>query len=458
MLSFMLVLLIVLFIFNYWLSGRDFFAPTTIQILTFIVASIACIIFFVSNSITYRFHLKTVLLVVGCLVISTVVGIFFSQLFRRLKVHDSSHGILRATPISFHSCLIVILIETVTIVWMLSEIQRIGGKQSDFTAMMNSFHALNSYSTDSDAKLPLLLRQLRHLSSILFAVFGFNLIKFFKTLSTRDLVFNVVVIFMCAVVGLLGGARTPIVNMIIACLVMFHLLLIQKRGKYRTYKLGTLIKFFMIICVVLWGFSLLRGFVGRTNQMTPLTYITYYIGQDLTNLDMYLQSPIVNTDIWGKYTFYNLWTNLRTLGFNIKPYIMHLEFRSVNGITTGNVYTFIRTYYSDFGLLGVFVLHILASSIASAFYEYVKKRRNDIGILIFSLGYYSIVLSFFAERFFSTLISISFAEDVVISLLLYKLLIEKVVRISYRKNIISLKNNNKIENDRVKWTGVKNKC
>lgn len=440
MLTLMVILLMILFIINYRMSGRDFFAPTTMQVLTFILASFACMLYFTNNSITYGFHLKTVILVVSCLASSTIVGVFVHQFFRRVKVHRRQNKMLNVTPISFLSYLIVICIEMAVIAWMLTEIRRIGGINESFIEMMNSYHTRNSYTTDSDAQLPLLLRQLRHLSSIFFAVFGFNLIKFYKNLSVREIILNIIVIIMCVMVGLLGGARTPVVNMFIACMIMYHLLLIQKRGKYRTYKLSSLIKFFLFASVVLWGFSQLRGFVGRTNIMDPLTYIAYYIGQSLTNLDMYLQAPIRNTDIWGKYTFLNLLTNLRTLGFNIKPYIMHLEFRSINGVTTGNVYTFIRTYYSDFGITGVFILHTTASCIVSVLYEYVKKRREDIGILLFSLGYYSIVLSFFAERFFSTLISISFAEDIVITVLLYKLLIEKVVRIGYRKGTISLRN------------------
>lgn len=297
--------------------------------------------------------------------------------------------------------------------------------------MMNSFHNRNSYSTDMEAKLPLLLRQLRHLSSIFLAVFSFNLIKFFKVLTVRSRIFNVIIMVLCVAVGLLGGSRTPVVNMFINCLAMFHLLQIQKRGKYRTYKLSTLIKMFLSVFILLWGFSMLRGFVGRTNQMSPLTYIAYYIGSGLANLDMYLQFPTLNTDIWGKYTFFDLLTNLRTLGFDIKPYVIHLEFRYMKGISFGNVYTFIRTYYSDFGVFGVFIFHILASVISSALYEYVKKRRGDVGILLVCLGYYSIVMSFFAERFFSTLVSFSFAEDILITFILYKLLIEKAVGIRF---------------------------
>ncbi len=431
MLYLLLGLLVLLFFFSYYFGGKDFFAPMTVQVIGFIFATIACAYYLYSNALTYEFHLNTVLLVASCLAMSVVIGIIAHQMFLKIRIPAFSVESQKITPISGGTNLLVILLLLFTMFWMLAEIRRVGGTSGSFNEIMHNYRLLTSVSIDLDSRLPFVLRQLKHLTTIFFVIYGFNLIRFFKSLLVSEKIINLFVIALCILIQLLGAGRTATVNNIIALVVIFHLLRIQKRGSYKTYSLSFLIKIGLLVLIVLWGFAVFRGFVGRqgrTTEMDAVNYIAYYSGADIVNLDMYLQDPIYTSGVFGKYTFFRLLGNLRSLGADIELYSVHLEYRSIHGISTGNVYTFIRTYFADFGIVGVFVLHGFVSVILSVFYEYVKKRRRNTGILVFSLMYYTVVLSFFAERFFSNIISISFAEDAVLVIIFYKLFLQKKVR------------------------------
>lgn len=178
-----------------------------------------------------------------------------------------------------------------------------------------------------------------------------------------------------------------------------------------------------------------RGLVGRYGSgnysMSPDVYVSYYVGSGFIALDDYLQHPIPPDGIFGKHTFVNLLRFLRDyLGVDIPRYIAHLEFRPVGAGFTNNVYTFLRVYHHDFGVMGLFVLLALSMVFMSVFFEYVKKERGNVGILTFSMMYYSVVMSFFTERFYSDLVSIYFLKTLFCLLLLYEVLIRK--RIYFR--------------------------
>ena len=180
------------------------------------------------------------------------------------------------------------------------------------------------------------------------------------------------------------------------------------------------------------GFFLAKSFVGRAgrnNYMNPVDYLAYYTGTQYIAFDQYLQHPPYSNNIIGKETFYNL--NQFLINYklvDIPPYIVHLEFRSVGAGFTNNVYTFLRAYHHDFGMVGMLILHVLSVFLLSFFYEFVKKKRGSLGILILSQMYYTIVMSFFAERFYSNVFSLNYIKQLVMMVFLYEFFIRKRIR------------------------------
>ena len=430
----LLVLLIILFFISYLFAGKDFLAPTTISVITFLFSCMMCIYFMWSSNAPYDFHWQTIFLIASAVGMSVWIGIMVHQWFIRIRISPASHKEENISPISPLASVLVILFIMATIIWQLQEIRRIGGNADSFSLRMNAFRRSNSYSTDLEARLPFLLNRFIALVNGLFMIYGFNLLALFPILSLKQRLLNCFVLGLCILSGLLSGGRSSVITTMIAFTILLHLLRIQKQKGYKKYSVATLAKSVVWVCLVLAFFSATRYFVGRQTAMPILDYLSsYYAGPEFILLDQYLQNPPAPSDIFGKYTFGILIRNLRTLGIlDIPVYISHLEFRPVGAGVYSNIYTVFRLYHYDFGMFGVYFLHGVASLLISVFYEYAKKRRGNREILVFSLVYDTFVLAFYSSSFY-ILCSIKFVIEVVTILILYELLIRKRIRLVFRR-------------------------
>lgn len=435
-------ILVVLFMLSYYFSGRDFFTPSTVQILTFAGATFMCIYFMWSLDCPHDFQWKTIGLIACTMAMSVVVGIIVHRVFLRVDITPYSSDSMDISPVSITVSIITLGVILFTILWLLAEIRRIGGTSSSFWGSMHNFRNLYSYSAEEDARLPWVLNQLLSLNRVMFILYGFNYLRFRSNISAYQKIINIVILgFSCATM-LLTGERTPVINNIIALVIIFHLLRIQKQNGYKQYSFKFFFKIIFLILLVMVVFFFTKTLVGRTgrnNAMNPADYIAYYVGSGLIVFDQYITHPLAPSNIFGKFTFRNIIVFLTNYGIiDIPRYIGHLEFRPVGAGFTNNVYTFLRVYHYDFGVVGTFVLHGLMILFLSIFYEYVKKKRGNIGILIFSMMYYSIVMSFFTERFFSQVFSLNFIKLVVLLLILYELFIRKRIRLKFRRTAYAL--------------------
>lgn len=430
--------LLLVFILCYFFSGKDFFAPATVQILTFLGAVFMCIYFMWSMDCPHDFQWITIGMIMTAMLMSAVIGIIVHHLFSRIEIKSHSLERVDISPIPNAVSIFVITIIIGTIFWLLNEIRRIGGTSGSFFITMSRFRAISSYSTEENGRLPWLLSQLITLVRIFFLLYGYDLIRFFHELTIAHRTVNLLVLGLAALTSLLTGGRTYIVNDLFCLVVIFHLLRIQRQGGYKTYSLRYLLRFGLIVLLIMAAFFLTKSFVGRTgrnNTMNPVDYISYYTGSGLIAFDKYLRYPPSPSYIWGKETFYRL--NSFLINYNLidlSPYLMHLEFRPVGAGFKNNVYTFLRSYHYDFGVAGMYFLHGLSIVFLSVFYEYVKKKRGSLGILIFGQMYYAIVMSFFAERFYSNIFSLNYVKQLVILLVLYELFIRKRIRFKFRRS------------------------
>lgn len=423
--------LILLFFMSYFWGGQDFFAPMTIQAMSFVFSALMCIYYMWSFDAQYHFHLNSAAIIISCIALSVGIGILTHHIFIKIRIRSKTQAEIDVSPISGRTSIVILMFTMLVAAWQLWEIRRIGGTASTFIKSMFTFHSIRYWSTTGEYDLPFLLRQLIILVRAVFVLYGFDLIRFYRILPFDEKIIHVAIIGSCILNELLGGGRSRTVNHLIACSVLFHLLRIQKKNGYKKYSVRFLIRMIGLVCAFLWSFAAIKTFVGRDQHLlsNPIDYVSYYTGTEFITFDMYLQNPPPSSSIVGKETFYDLNQNLRNYGvFDIPRYVVHLEFRSVGGGQKTNVYTLFRSYHYDFGIGGVYIFHTIASVFMSGFYEYIKKRRGNLGIIAFSLMYYSIVLSFFAERFFSTIVSVTFLKELFPLLLLYELLIRKRIR------------------------------
>ncbi len=428
MLYVLVATLIGVCLIGYVSCEKDFFTPTVAQVMGFIFSGLMCIIFM--SNMKYKIHINTVALIISCLAISIFIGCITHQIFKKIRIKKINYGKqeIKEFPISIH--IFVLLFQVGVVFWQWREIKRISGGQGSFNAIMMVFRERNSYSTDAESQLPFLLRQLMPVMYAIAASYLLYIIKCYSSMSIHSKIICFVIVINYCISSLLTGARGSLINLFLAAIMFYHMVRIQKRGGYKKYKLSSIIRLIVCVMLAVWFFSVTRSFVGRQSRSNFLDYVSGYAGTSILNLDLYLQSPWKAPDVWGKWTFQRLIYNLRILGIiHVKPYLVHYEFRRIDGVSTGNVYTLFRDYYNDFGVAGTFILHGLASLLASILYEYGKRKPSNKTILLNGYLYNSLVMSFYTERFFDLTFSISFVRNVVILMIVSTVLFKRPFRI-----------------------------
>lgn len=230
MIYILFIVLLSLFVLSYFFTGRDFFAPSTVQVLTFAGAVFMCIYFMWAMNCPHDFQEETIGLVLAAMLLSTIIGVIAHWLFSKIKIRPASCKGEDISPVYNAVSCAVAAIVIITIFWMLIEIRRIGGTAGSFYAVMHRFRLRNSYLTLEEAQFPWVLRQLVHQMKAFTVLYAFNLIYFFKELSFWEKIGDIFIIILCFISQLLGGARTPAVHIFLACLTMFHLLRLKIGG------------------------------------------------------------------------------------------------------------------------------------------------------------------------------------------------------------------------------------
>ena len=413
----LLAALVLLSLASYGLCGRDFFAPATMLCLAF-TFSCACALY---NLPRWQFTLapRTVTLIVGALALSVGINAWARACFQRVRVQPWQG---QAVPIPLWVSAGILLVLGAVLLVMLAQVRRIGGGGS-LAAAMAVFRAKNAYGLSLSDQLPGWVRQLLNLSAVVAFLYLFHLIWFGRRLGRLGLALNAAILAICVGVSLLTGGRFSAMTMVVAGAVLWYML---RSGGPRAWKLGTLLRVMAAVLAVLYGFYAVKTLVGRQSEDTLVEYITHYAGGGIPGLDLYLQDPPAPSGIWGKETFYSLNNGLRKLGvLDIPYYYIHHEFRRSGGASIGNIYTALRDYHYDFGLGGLLVLHTAFSVIFAFWYEYQKKRRSHLGILLWAMVYYCVVFYPISNSFFASVISFGFVIRAALLAVLYRLLIQR---------------------------------
>ena len=203
-------------------------------------------------------------------------------------------------------------------------------------------------------------------------------------------------------------------------------------NNYYSNKNGTLlgknlIKIAIIMLIVLYLFSFTRTLVGRTSKDNFIDYISRYFGGSIQLFDMYLENPTPKSNIWGKETFFGINKFLSQIGVINANYTLHLEFRSSNGVSLGNVYTSFRRMIQDFGVSGLIILNFLFGIIMTCYYNFIKNSKSidkiSLKYIFYFMILHSVVLTPFSDFFFSTILSINY-----LNIAFYMIIISFVLR------------------------------
>ncbi len=414
MIYFLLIVLILIFIIFLYLD-KDFFSPTAIICESYLLTTV-CAIYNI-ESWKIDLSMKTVSIVILGILAFAITSLFVLRVCIKKRQKAEANNLSKVEVNTTKYKFLVLLQLICVLLYLYYVIQTVGGisRFSNFSNLMN-FYRTNTAYGELDSGIPTYVNQLVKISNIIAFISIYILIRnklmAKKTKDNNKQKGNFkyyISIFLFLLVSLLSGGRYGLIIFILGSIVMWKILddtIFEKQNKIQVGKISKIVCLIVIAMVI---FSNLRGIVGRKNDSDIVSYITLYFGGSIQLFDIYLESPIAESEIFGKETFYGINRTLAKLGI-INPYKMHLEFRSL-GNSSGNVYTSFRNFYQDFGMAGVYICQIMLVIIWSLYYKKVKYKNLskgiDVSLIIYCKYIGCLFLHSFRDNFFSTVVTFS---------------------------------------------------
>ena len=216
--------------------------------------------------------------------------------------------------------------------------------------------------------------------------------------------------------GMKGG-RFPIIALIISIVAMAYFISGRLNKWEKSVKPKTILKCIMFFALIVGSFQAVGGILGRSSSRSFSEYLSIYLSAQLKNLDIFIRKGFFGCDISNWQTLISL---VNYIGRHFNPRWVHTydqPFMRVNGKSLGNVYTIFYWYLHDGGYIAVIIfLSILAVTSQYFFQRAAYKRQKDslnMNVIIYSYLFYAIVLSFFCERYFMSLFSMSFVQMII---------------------------------------------
>lgn len=216
-------------------------------------------------------------------------------------------------------------------------------------------------------------------------------------------------------IGLVSGERASSLRLIALAVIVWGIFWKRQNPTRANVSFKLIVTAIIGFVLVLYGFSAIRFFVGRTMSLTPIDYITYYAGVPIYNFN-YATSFNTAPSMDGAMTFRGLHNNLaRVFGGVITSVHRAYVVNPYNKLSMGNVYTFMFDYYHDYGVVGIIVLTSIYSLIINMFYTFSIYRVRDSAWRVCLYGFIGTTIFFtgFTEQFYSTYLALTSLEVIV---------------------------------------------
>lgn len=406
----LLLTLIFLFIVSYHIFDKDLFSPSTILCEAYILSVLCCI--YNIDTWGVNLHWNTYFVIVIGNIIFIIVSAYIHNIYRNKKKIPKKNEELKYINIPVIILLIVLILFIIFTFWFIKENLSLNGafsSSNDFSSAMQMHRQdLINDSANFNPILKGLNTLLSTLVFILLYVFINNVIVDKKKKSNY-------IILLCIILYLIASffsaqRSTFLIIFIYIVFVIYELLnrknlIISKlNGKY-------LKKGIIALFLFLFLFGATRHLFGRVGDESIIDNVTYYAGNSIEALDLYLQSPIESRQ-FGEELFRMIRVKLAPLGLceDSTMKTIHLEFRhNSKGGIAGNVYTAYRYYIHDFGYASIIIFQSLTATFFGIWYEKIRKRKLKTGIDLSFVIYSWFIIALFEhsihEDFYRGLLS-----------------------------------------------------
>lgn len=429
MIILLFILFLILTVISYMTFRGDMMAPPFIFCAMYTV-SIGLALTEYSNWSLNEYSSLAFMVYFGGALVFVLIGFFVSRL---VNVFYGSDDLLPSDSLKIINynkimLIIIIIVDLIALYLLIRDVKSITGGGS-LSQMMDTYRAMTGYSTD--AQLPGYDQQLTKVVTVSAYTCGYILINnSLKDGFNKSLLLLIIPIIIYCVYSIYLSNRLNWLQLIAGLVVYYCLIRAIKYGTENgSFKL--LIQIIIVFIAVLIIFYLIRLMVGRRSSSNTgiINYLAMYVGGPVKLFDLFVNNPI-KSEFWGKETFYGLIRNLRSLGLvNIPNYISHKEFRSVNGIGLGNIYSAYRPWIADFGFSGMLLLQVIFSLFFNSIYFVMKKHnyyRNTFGLILYGYIIIPVFMHPIDDQFYRMFFNVGFLIYLVVFYIVYVILTKKI--------------------------------
>lgn len=419
------IFLIIVLIFVYNIFNRELLSPTFICIAMYLLSSFM-LLFYVD---TWKFDLtlKTVAVVsIG------LVSVFLGELAGtkvRIGLHfgkDISNESDKPIIIKKTALYLCFFFVSLTAILYLREIRNIAANSS-FGEMYSFMMTVRRTKADDGVNVSYYVQQMFTLSEAIVCVLTYillnNRLKYGEKKETKIIIMTMIVYIANT---FMTTGRAKMLNFFIYILCCWIIIYAQKRNW--TFR-GNIKLFGKIILISGVAISLFyfAGFLTEKSLHYDNFFDNFanYFSSSLYALNEYLKNPgnfRSGTSFFGSYTLSGICSLLRTIGINVPANNIVLEYIQCGKYVT-NIYTPLRRYIQDFGILGeAFIMFFMG-------YGYKRllwKNKNASGFFCIMTSYFYFPLFFIAieERLFMDVVMIRSLYTIIYLYIIYMWLVK----------------------------------
>lgn len=411
--------LMIIFIINYVFVNRDICAPSSLFCLSFLVCSFFTAIF--SKKWDVNLEVETYSVIVCGVLVFCITSFFVNMIFRPANCKNTY---ATSNSIKKYKLIFLLVFQLISyfLIFMNEKqlVMQYGyGNTGSISDIIYGFRAL---TLDKKADLNSITSAMRRICNTSAYIWGFlisekivNKIEYKKNIS--------ILLYLNFIVSLLGnmldGQRGNTIAIILSTAMMAYIIWNRKTNNRKKIKIKNIIKVFILFCLILLIFQGVGTLLGRIDYgNTLIDYIGIYIGAEIANLNIVIQSGITTNDLFGVLTFQGIYL---LLGIDITG-VEKMGFQYSNGYQLGNVYTIFRDYLLDFGYVGYLFPVCFMALFSTIFYLKIKNRCNykniDIGLILLSQVLFAVVFSFFSNKFGEIIFSKTYISYIISVILL----------------------------------------
>ncbi|EOI57113.1 O-antigen polymerase [Enterococcus gilvus] len=434
LISFLFIIEVFLIFLMLSITKNDIFRPSLLMLSVFAISTFFAVLNIYNWNIKYSFKAFAIMLLGFLMAVLADYLMFFFY-----KNYHSKEQKLQIMVIDNWKILLVILLDLITIFLYYQEIKRLAtlGGYIDGANLLWHFRNVTSY--EAEASLNGLVSLLIKIVDAFGYVFTFAFIQNFlsKEISLKKYFAYVIPIVLFAIKVLMGSGRQELLRWVAFSLVVSCILFQYQTGWSKNISLKYIKRAFVLVPVVLVLFYLATNVIGRETTRTFFQYISTYAGGSIQHFNQYIiDPPLVVENHFGAETFPGVYSLLNRFDLTNYTRSVHLEMRQL-GITQGNIYTFFRRPYHDFGLIVMcmmtFFIILFFSGWYSSFKKRVLNRKTNYSIICYGFLIYWVVLSSI-ENYTIGIVSLG----TVVTLIVIKCVYTFLFGFSIKKGVITI--------------------